>query len=87
VLGVIPEGPGAERKIDTLARNLDIIRPQVYDGKLGQPRIAELCGVNKLPRAFLVDGDPGTILAEGEPLAGANLVPAVENALTRNQAR
>ena len=54
---------------------------QVYDGKYWQARIARFYGIDSIPRAFLVDGDTGAILATGDSIRGDSLDPAVAKAL------
>jgi thiol-disulfide isomerase/thioredoxin len=54
---------------------------QIYDGKYWQARLARFYKVDSIPRAFLVDGDTGAILASGDSLRGEALEPAVAAAL------
>jgi hypothetical protein len=55
--------------------------PQVYDGKFWEARVAVKYGVNSIPRAYLVDGDTGLIVATGPSLRGASLEATLEKAL------
>ena len=59
--------------------------PQIYDGKFWGAEIAQLYGVESIPRALLVDGDTGQILAAGESLRGLDLAGAIEKALEKKK--
>ncbi|HLV79164.1 MAG TPA: TlpA disulfide reductase family protein [Chthonomonadaceae bacterium] len=58
---------------------------QVYDGKFWNAKIAQLYVIESIPHAFLVDGDTGTILAEGDSIRGENLAPAIQKALVQKK--
>ncbi|HZT43256.1 MAG TPA: TlpA disulfide reductase family protein [Chthonomonadaceae bacterium] len=58
---------------------------QVYDGKFWNAQIAQTYVIQSIPHAFLVDGDTGTILAEGEGIRGENLAPAIQKALAKKK--
>jgi peroxiredoxin len=57
--------------------------PQVFDGKGWKADIAVKYGIKSIPRAVLVDGTTGMILAEGTGARGTNLPKAIEKALTQ----
>jgi hypothetical protein len=57
--------------------------PQVYDGKYWQAEIARLYGVESIPFMLIVDGDTGEIL--GSNVRGAQLAPAIEQALAKKK--
>jgi hypothetical protein len=56
---------------------------QIYDGKFWQAAIAKQYGIESIPHAYLVDGDTGMIVAEGNAIRGEKLAPAIEKALAR----
>jgi hypothetical protein len=56
---------------------------QVYEGKFWQTSIAQLYGVDSIPRAILVDGDTGEILADGNTLRGPQLSTTIQKALAK----
>ena len=58
---------------------------QIYDGKYWNAEIAKLYGVDSIPRAILVDGDTGTILAMGNSLRGEGLTRELEKAFAKKR--
>ena len=40
--------------------------PEVYDGQYWKAAVAQTYSINSIPHAFLVDGDTGMILADGQ---------------------
>ena len=61
--------------------------PQIYDGKYWQAEIAQKYNVDSIPRAFLVDGDTGKVLATGNDLRGEQLAGTVEKALAKKSGK
>jgi thiol-disulfide isomerase/thioredoxin len=57
--------------------------PQVYDGKFWSTPIAQLYGISWIPTSYLVDGDTGKILAEGDCLLGKNLIGTIQKDLAK----
>jgi thiol-disulfide isomerase/thioredoxin len=55
--------------------------PQIYDGKYWDAEIAVLYGIQFIPQSFLVNGDTGRIVAEGDDLRGSALDGTVATAL------
>ena len=49
-------------------------------------KIAQLYAVDSIPRAYLVDGDTGEVLADSGELRGETLKPAIEKALEKKRA-
>jgi hypothetical protein len=43
-------------------------------------------GIGSIPHAFLVDGDTGKIIADGENVRGKDLAPAIKKALAARAA-
>lgn len=83
VLGISLDGA---HQIDALKKTVETQKmnwPQIHDGKGWKSEFVGLYGVRGIPRAFLVDGTTGEILATGSDLRGPNLHTTVENALRR----
>lgn len=60
--------------VERFVKDQDMPWQQVYDGA---ERIATTYGVASIPSAFLIDGDTGAILAEGEALRGEALLTTI----------
>lgn len=87
VLGISLDEAGAGEKLAQFTRQRNMPWPQVYDGKYWDARVAQMYGVTGIPRAYLVDGDTGEILAAGTDLRGANLAPTIEKAIAKKLAK
>ncbi len=61
--------------------------PEIYDGKYWKATIAVQYKIEYIPHAFLVNGDTGMILADGDSIRGDNLAPAIEKALAGLKAK
>ena len=85
VLGVSLDRENAAEKLADFTKQKNMPWPQIYDGKFWKSAIAELYGVDSIPRAFLVDGTTGRILATEGSLRGANLSKTIERALAGKQ--
>lgn len=81
VLGISLDQPNNANKVISVTRQEGMTWPQVYDGKFWQARIAQMYFIESIPHAFLVDGDSGKILVEGDALRGEQLAGAVKKAL------
>jgi thiol-disulfide isomerase/thioredoxin len=81
ILGISLDQPNAADKVKSVTAEKGMTWPQVYDGKFWQARIAQLYGIESIPHAFLIDGDTGQIVAEGNPLRGENLEKTLQTAL------
>ena len=86
VLGISLDNEKTRSRIAEVARKKNMPWPQVCDGKGWEAGIAQLYGVNSIPRAFLVKGDTGEILAAEGQLRGPGLAKAVEAALAGKKA-
>jgi thiol-disulfide isomerase/thioredoxin len=86
VLGVSLDQANAAEKLAAFTQGHQMPWPQIYDGKYGQAEIAVKYFIDSIPHAFLVDGDTGTIVAEGESIRGDRLAPAIEKALAKKAA-
>jgi hypothetical protein len=59
----------------------------VYDGKYWEAEVAKQYNVQSIPHAFLVDGDTGTIIAEGDAMRGEDLAGTIQSALAKKSAK
>ncbi len=87
VLGISLDQEGAAEKLAQFTKQRNMPWPQVYDGKFWEARVAKMYGVTSIPRAYLVDGDTGEILAAGNDLRGARLQETIEKALAKKVAK
>jgi thiol-disulfide isomerase/thioredoxin len=87
VLGVSLDQANSAAKVAAFTDGHKMPWPQIYDGKYWQAEIAQKYNINSIPHAFLVDGDTGTIMAEGNNIRGEDLAPAIEKALAKKTAR
>ena len=62
-------------------KNHKMLWPQIYDGKYWDSTIARRYAVHSIPHAFVLDGDTGLIMAEGDDARGQKLATAIEGAL------
>lgn len=83
ILGVSLDKANQLDTVINFCRQAGMTWPQIYDGKYWNAEIAKLYGIDSIPRAFLVDGDTGTILAMGDSLRGDGLGKAVAKALSK----
>ena len=85
VLGISLDQADAEKELAAFTKKKKMPWPQVYDGKFWQAEVAKLYHVDSIPRAFLVDGDSGDILATGESLRGLELEKTLEKTLGKKK--
>ncbi len=81
ILGVSLDQANSLDRLRSFTRQFGMPWRQIYDGKYWQARIARLYGIDSIPRALLVDGDTGKVLAAGDDLRGESLAPAIAKAL------
>jgi thiol-disulfide isomerase/thioredoxin len=81
IVGLSLDSPNAEAKIKEVTVARKMTWPQVYDGKSFSNEQVEKLGIKGIPKTYLVDGDTGIILAQGDEIHGNKLVPALEKAL------
>ena len=81
ILGVSIDNPKFEAKIQEVTQANGMTWPQYYDGKAWETEAFAKLGGKGIPATFLVDGDTGIILAQGDELRGEKLGPAVDKAL------
>jgi peroxiredoxin len=83
VLGVSLDQTNSAAKLAAFTADHKMPWRQIYDGGFWQAAIAQQYFIQSIPHAFLVDGDTGAIVAEGDSLRGAKLSPAIEKALAK----
>jgi peroxiredoxin len=81
ILGISLDQPNAGEKVASFTREKNMPWRQVYDGKYWSAEVANLYGVDSIPRAYLVDGDTGEIVATGSSLRGETLEATLAAAL------
>jgi thiol-disulfide isomerase/thioredoxin len=81
VLSVSLDRENWAEKLAAFTKEHDMPWPQIYDGKYWSAEIAQKFGVDSIPRAFLVDGTTGKIVAEGNSLRGEALDATISKAL------
>jgi len=83
VLGVSLDKENASEVLASFTRKHNMPWPQIYDGKYLDTPIARRFGIKGIPHAFIVDGDTGLIVADGEDARGQKLTNAIEEALAK----
>lgn len=83
ILGISLDQPNAEETIRSYAKESKMPWNHIYDGKFWNAEIAQMFVIQAIPAAFLVDGDTGEIVASGNDLRGASLVPTLEKAIAK----
>ncbi len=86
ILGVSLDKSGDVAKITSVMDSAGMTWPQIYDGNGWDAAIAKKYAVHSIPRALLVDGDSGKVLAAGHSLRGEGLGKAIEEALAAKKA-
>jgi thiol-disulfide isomerase/thioredoxin len=81
MLGINLDQPHSADKLAQFTRENKMPWPEVYEGK----PIAQQYYIETIPDSFLVDGDTGKILAEGEVLQGDALLDTIQKALAKRQ--
>jgi thiol-disulfide isomerase/thioredoxin len=85
VLGVSLDQANASEKLAQFTKDNHMPWPEIYDGQYWNAAVAQSYYIDSIPHPFLVDGDTGKIVAEGEDLRGAELSPTIEKALAKRQ--
>jgi len=83
ILGVTLDQKDSAQKVLDFTKSKNMTWPQIYDGGFWQAAIAVKYGVNSIPRAYLVDGDTGILLASGDTLRGEGLTSLIEGFLKK----
>jgi thiol-disulfide isomerase/thioredoxin len=87
VLSVSLDQENDGEKLAKFTRDNHMPWPQIYDGKFWHAEIAVAYAIDSIPRAYLVDGNSGEILGEGDDIRGEGLQTAVEKALEHRRAQ
>jgi peroxiredoxin len=85
VLGVSLDKTNATEKLAQFTKENNMPWPEIYDGKFWQAAVAQQYFIESIPHPFLVDGDTGMIVAEGDELRGDALSGTIEKALAKRQ--
>ncbi len=81
VLGISLDRANNEPQLKQFTAENKMPWPQIYDGKFWKAALAVKYGIHSIPRPILVNGNTGTILAEGNAVRGKNLDPTIKKAL------
>lgn len=81
VLGIRLDSEDMQEKVASVVKQKNMGWTQVYEGKGWEAGLATRYGVERIPTAFLVDGDTGVLLATGPTLRGGELAKTIEKAL------
>ncbi len=81
VLSVSLDQQNDGQKLAQFTREHHMPWPQIYDGKYWHAEVAQAYSIDSIPHAFLIDGDTGMILAEGDDVRGEGLTAAIEKAI------
>jgi len=84
VLGVSLDQANASEKLAAFTKENKMPWPEVFDGKYWQATVAQAYYIESIPHPFLVDGDTGMIVAEGNALRGEELDGTIEKALAKH---
>jgi thiol-disulfide isomerase/thioredoxin len=85
VLGVSLDQANSADKLAQFTKENHMPWPEIYDGKYWSSAVAQLYFIESIPHPFLVDGNTGLIVAEGEALRGDSLTGTIEKALAKRQ--
>ena len=81
ILGISLDRENAKEELAAFTKDHNVPWGQVYDGRFWRAALAVQYGVRSIPKALLVDGDSGIILAQGDEARGPKLAPAIKKAL------
>ena len=84
ILGISLDNEKTSKDVASVTHDKGMTWEQVCDAKFWDAAVAKLYDVESIPQAYLVDGDTGVILAEGEQIRGDGLGKAVEAALAKH---
>ncbi|MDE2125659.1 MAG: TlpA family protein disulfide reductase [Armatimonadetes bacterium] len=77
ILGVSLDHANQKARVEDFERENALPWPQIYEGKYMSSAVAQLYFVNTTPSGFLVDGDSGEVVADGQSLRGPQLAATV----------
>lgn len=85
ILGVSLDHENEAQQLADFTRQNEMPWPQIYDGKYRNAEVAQLYFIHGTPTIYLIDGDTGTILAEGADLRGDRLAKTVGEVLAKKR--
>ena len=83
ILGVSLDQKDSADKVTAFTGKAGMAWPEIYDGKYWAAEVAQKYGIESIPHAYLVDGDTGEIIAEGDALRGESLEGTLKSALEK----
>jgi thiol-disulfide isomerase/thioredoxin len=81
ILGISLDQDKQQEKVESFLKANNMSWPQVYDGKYWKADVAVMYSIDSIPHAYLVDGDTGKVLADGNSLRGEALDGTISKAL------
>jgi peroxiredoxin len=81
VLGVSLDTADTAPRLVAFTRSHNMAWLQICDGGGWEAAVAVKYKVQSIPHEYLIDGDSGKIIADGESLRGPQLIPAIQKAL------
>jgi peroxiredoxin len=85
ILGVSLDRPDTLKALAPFQKAHGMTWMQIYEGQTGH--ISDLYKVEYIPHAFIVDGDTGIVIADGDSIRGEKLAPAIQQAIAAKAAR
>ena len=85
ILGVTLDQKDSAAKVTSFTKDAGMTWAEIYDGKFWAAEVAQKYGIESIPHAYLVDGDTGLILAEGDALRGESLEGTLKSALEKKK--
>jgi len=82
ILGISLDGPKTKKDISRVRAKKGMKWNQICDYRVWETRFVKLYGVDVIPHEFLVNGNTGRVIAEGDTLYGEGLDAAVKGALS-----
>jgi peroxiredoxin len=81
MLSVSLDRPDSADKLKTAVQTNGMTWPQIHDVRGEHSRVALMYGIHSIPHPFLIDGDTGRIIAEGNLLRGDELDKTLASAI------
>ena len=81
ILGISLDNTDTIKNLVPVTKQKGMTWDQIADGKYWNAEVAQTYGVEAIPQAYIIDGDTGMILAQGDEIRGDQLLPAVQKAL------
>ena len=87
ILGVSLDQKDSADTVTAFTTKAGMTWAEIYDGKYWAAEVAQKYGIESIPHAYLVDGDTGEIIAEGDALRGESLEGTLKVALEKKNAK